>query len=484
MTVDERVRDVLDFADATLGDSGAATAIAELRTRLRQPLRVAIAGRVKAGKSTLLNALIGERLAPTDAGEATRVVTWYTYDESYRVTALDAAGRRRDVRFTRVDDLLVIDPDDLRDAAGLGVGWPSNRLRSMTLIDTPGIGSLTPSVSERAAAALHPGAGGVGAADAVVYLIRHLHPSDVAFLEAFLGDEAAEPTPVNSLAVLSRADEIGGGRPDAMESAATIASRYERDDRVRSLASAVIAVSGLLAETAATLQEREADALRQLGSDEHSVVDRMLLSADLWREPGVSALSPGIRSDLLDRFGMFGLRVSVAGLREGRCSTASDLARMLASVSGLPALRDMLRQRFAGRSRQLVARSVLAGLRAVVESAPRSPEAVAVLRRLEETESTAHEFAELRVLDLAWSRQLELADDDLAELERVTGSDSVAERLGCAADATPDDLRAAAAGGVSRWRRRAGDALSNPVTAMCAETIARSYEGLYQAASR
>ena len=45
--------------------------------RFDEPLRVAIAGKVKAGKSTLLNALVGEEIAPTDAGECTRVVTWY-----------------------------------------------------------------------------------------------------------------------------------------------------------------------------------------------------------------------------------------------------------------------------------------------------------------------------------------------------------------------------------------------------------------------
>ena len=38
-------------------------------TRLDEPLRVAIAGRIKAGKSTLLNALIGQELAATYAGE-------------------------------------------------------------------------------------------------------------------------------------------------------------------------------------------------------------------------------------------------------------------------------------------------------------------------------------------------------------------------------------------------------------------------------
>ena len=45
--------------------------------RLQGPLRLAIAGKVKSGKSTLLNALIGEPLAPTDARECTKIVTWY-----------------------------------------------------------------------------------------------------------------------------------------------------------------------------------------------------------------------------------------------------------------------------------------------------------------------------------------------------------------------------------------------------------------------
>ena len=34
-------------------------------------------GTLKAGKSTLLNALVGEELAPTDATECTRIVTWF-----------------------------------------------------------------------------------------------------------------------------------------------------------------------------------------------------------------------------------------------------------------------------------------------------------------------------------------------------------------------------------------------------------------------
>ena len=80
-------------AAAGIEDHTAARAIDETRERLHQPLRVAIAGRVKAGKSTLLNALIGERLAPTDAGECTTIPTWYRWGPYYQVTASGRSGR-------------------------------------------------------------------------------------------------------------------------------------------------------------------------------------------------------------------------------------------------------------------------------------------------------------------------------------------------------------------------------------------------------
>ena len=73
----ESISALLDRASAQASDDGVRERLAEARSRLHGPLRLAIAGKVKAGKSTLLNALVGEQVAPTDAGECTRVVTWY-----------------------------------------------------------------------------------------------------------------------------------------------------------------------------------------------------------------------------------------------------------------------------------------------------------------------------------------------------------------------------------------------------------------------
>ncbi|MGH9208430.1 MAG: dynamin family protein, partial [Acidimicrobiales bacterium] len=86
-SISTAVRAVLRRAVEAYRDSPAtATRLRDQIDRLDEPLRVAVAGKVKAGKSTLLNALVGEQIAPTDAGECTQVVTWYRDATSPRVT--------------------------------------------------------------------------------------------------------------------------------------------------------------------------------------------------------------------------------------------------------------------------------------------------------------------------------------------------------------------------------------------------------------
>ena len=102
--------------------------------RLDEPLRIAVAGKVKAGKSTLLNALVGEQLAPADAGECTRVVTWYRDGPPPRGSRM--IRRRRPARALTVDrrdGALVIDlrgtpADDVEHARGrLALARPADR---------------------------------------------------------------------------------------------------------------------------------------------------------------------------------------------------------------------------------------------------------------------------------------------------------------------------------------------------------------------
>ena len=86
------------------------------------------------------------------------------------------------------------------------------------------------------------------------------------------------------------------------------------------------------------------------------------------------------------------------------------------------------------------------------------------------------------MLDLVWSGAAVFSNAERAEADRVTGTGSIAERAGCSTEASTEQVRAAAIQAVARWRERAADAMNDRQTALCCETVARSYEGIYASA--
>jgi hypothetical protein len=458
-------------------------AVDAARRRLDEPLRVAIAGRVKAGKSTLLNALVGERLAPTDAGECTRIVTWYREGTGYEVTADLRDGTNRPLSFTRDGGALQIDLGDLNESEVecLEVRWPSSRLRHLTLIDTPGIAGMDEARAARTRRLINGDDGGPSEVDAVIYLMRHLHQQDAAFLETFTDRSVAQPSPVNAVAILSRADEIGAGRLDALTSARSIARRYARDGRVRSLAATVVTVAGLAAETGRTLREDETEDLRVLASLEDAELSALLVSADRFRDPERTSLSFRRRSDLLRRFGMFGLRFAIAALRSGEATTADDLSAKLVEVSGLDQLTTVLDRHLRVRSGVLKARSTLSNLRVVAIDLDVAGDAAGrlILTAIEELEASAHELTELRLTELLLSGEVEMTEDERSEIGRLFSDLPVAERLGVAAETDREQLETAVLARIQEWRRRGSHPLADRSVMEASAIVVRSYEGLH-----
>lgn len=476
----EDVRRLLDAALPAFAGTPAAEALADARRRLDEPLRVAIAGRVKAGKSTLLNALVGEELAPTDAGECTRIVTWYRDGLTYRVAAEMPDGTEVPLRFRRDAGALEIDLGDLHEESvrRLLVDWPSPALRDMTLIDTPGLSSLTSGLSDRTRAFLLDERS--APADAVLYLMRHLHSDDLAFLEAFR-DDVATPTPVNAIGVLSRADEVAGGRLDAMESAARIAARYRSEAKVRRLCQTVLPVAGLLGQAGAALTEDELRSLRTVADADAGDAHALLLSADrLGCAETPVLLTPLERSHLLEHFGMFGVRLAVSLLWDGTADSAPALADALLAASGIRELRATLSTQFGSRRDVLKARSALLALDAALHEpgADADPELV---RELERVRSGAHEFAEVRLLNALHSGTVALRSDaDLADAQRLLGAEGSTprRRLGLPDGAGEAEIVQAATEAAARWRRVAEHPLSSREVNDAAQVLVRSCERL------
>lgn len=485
-SISTAVRAVLRRALEVYHDSPATTArLREQIDRLDEPLRVAVAGKVKAGKSTLLNALVGEQIAPTDAGECTRVPTWYRNAASPRVTLIPHRGAPRQLPLTRTEGRLEFDLHGSAsdDVERLLVDWPSGGLRLTTLIDTPGIASLSTHISARTIALLTP-KDRPSDADAVIYLMRHLHASDVRFLESFY-DQVGTRAVVNTVAVLSRADEIGAGRLDAMVSARQIARRYRTEPTVRRLCQTVVAVAGLLAQTARTLRQAEFSALRELAQASRSELDSLLLSADRFvATQAHPALSAQTRGALVERFGLFGLRLATMLIRQGH-HEPSALVAELVRRSGLDELRAVLATQFTERRDVLKARSALLLVERILREEPR-PEAQQLAGEVERILAGAHEFRELRLLAELRAPDVALSPEARADAERLLGGHgaTTAHRLDLEPDADPATLREAAIAALARWQRRAESPLSDRVTSGQARVVVRSCEGMLARLSR
>lgn len=470
----EEVRSLLEAAAAACAGTPAETVLDDARTQLDGPLRVAFAGRLKAGKSTLLNAVVGERLAATDATECTTVVTWYRDGPATRAWAELPDGASRQVRYVREAggtriDLGDLDPDQVER---LVVETPSSRLRHLTLVDTPGLASDTEGVSQRTQGLLVDGGPGV---DAVVYLMRHVHESDVGFLQSFHDDQFAGTAPVNAIGVLSRADEMAGGQANSLDVAEVIAARYREDPRVRAVVQTVVPVSGLLALAAASVTEAQYASLQVLAGAPSSA----LLSADRLLRADVD-LPARTLADLLEAFGMFGLRWCVGLMQHERVTGAGDLSRALAAACGLEQVRSLLLERFVRRAGVLKAEAALRVLESTLVAFS-VPEADELRRRVQAVVAGAHELTELRTLTALRTGEITLDAAGLTvEAERLLGVDGTdpRARLSLADDAPEEDVRPAAVAALRRWQRLAQHPFSAAGTRRVADVVRRTCEGL------
>jgi signal transduction histidine kinase len=449
-----RVRELLDAAIEDYADQPAGATLLEIAARLAEPLRVALLGRISSGKSTLLNALVGEELA----AERTRLPVWYRYGTSCRITLYPVEGPPR---------LLEFGPRGAIDLGGLTpravdrivVDWPADVLRGLTLIDFPGLDA--PVSAGRRTQPLAARAGAMPIADAAIYLFGRLEPADIRLL----GELSGQGSPVSVIGVVSRADELAGGGPQALAEARLVAGRLCVNRELRGLCQAVAPVAGLLATSGFSVRDNEFRALRDLAD----------------RNPSAQTRPSGEQADLVARLGGFGVRLAVELIRDGLVATRAELVEALVGRSGLTGLREVLVHRLVARADLLKARSALRAVDTMLTGLPASdPHREALRYALEQLRAGAHELVELDLLDRLRANPIQLSEQDISELARLLGDQGPdpRRRLGLAADATDDTVRAAAVDQLARWQRLAANPVApREVREFCLAAV-RTCEGL------
>ncbi len=415
--MDTALIDVTGFVDRLAASSAGASrdAAREAQTELGRPLRLAIAGRVSTGKSTIVNALLGQDVAPTSAGECTRVAAAFSRGPVERAEIRTIDGRRIPLSLTgsRLPDDLPVPPEEVD---GIDVELMIAALDGLEIVDTPGLESL----SGYDAATLRS----LASADALVLVLdpTGVRERDLALVRSFRG--ASRPGgAARVVLVLNKADllvDVGAGLDAAVEAGRRLVSR-QLAPAIGAEVAAIVPAVGVVAAAVS------AGVLRQAHVAELAALGR----------PDAAPPTTELRRVLGD--------IGVAH------------ATSLIAAGGNPELRGaLLRSSGFGAVRRALDEVLLAH--------PMAIKRIAVLERLEvllRGQGDVAAAAEARVYADALGARLDGAADDDGDLLGMAGAEelqalrrdgSIAARLGLPAAAGIGDLRAALVERVGRWR--------------------------------
>lgn len=460
----------------------------DIAAGLAGPMRVALVGRVSAGKSTLANALLGGYRAPTGAQELTYHVTWIRHGKRPALTVHFRDGRpslQEDIatlgrHVSRTDDpelarlLPAIDHLEVTD--------PAPYLQSFDLVDTPGLDSVFGSDSENTLRFLG------GPVDAMVLVVsRGLQAREPDLLADFQS-RTLTPSPINALAALTKIEHYWNWRDrrDPMEVGHEIAAQMMAVSSVRRVVHDVRPVASLIGAAAAVMTERDVADLRALADLSAGELARWVRRESSFEALGPTevAVPPWRRAALWRMFSPYGIVLACDLLRERHRDLAA-LREGLDDRTGMATFRQLLVEHFGARASLVKLNRAFGRVQALptLMGEGRSPgERAALGAAVKEFSryglSQSPRFRELQTLRAFYDGWLDLTEEEGAELLRVTGElgQSAAARLGHPPGTGAEELSARARLRLAYWReRQIWDGFAGP-TREAVRVLVKAYE--------
>lgn len=475
-TLCRRVADLcsaISFPEKHLTDQ-----LSSLVRALGEPLRIAFAGRISMGKSTLVNALLRAPVAPTGDRETTRVVTRFENGDFELVELGLRDGTLRQAFLTPDGVLPPAYPVPTEEIREVTVRLPyAPLLRRVTLVDTPGLESVNDEASSRTTEALFSmdSRDAIARADALVYLMRTDSAADATAISAFNELTSFDLCALNAVGVLNCKTEHPISDYDGT------ARRLKSEPAFRNRVADVIPVAGLLAFTAGSAMLTDGDAadLRTLAD----YGDSLLIDVDEYVEAPCD-VSREERQRLLDLLGFSGLHIALQALRSNPGSL-SDISNALLEQSGLPRLLEIIDGTFANCADQIKAGQTLAAVtrlsyQAETDIGHRARVMIETLR----ADAAMHGIQELWALQQCALPDAQQPEWIIGELTQVATGSTMHAKTGLPADATAEQILEAARNGAARAHSYAATLSMTRPEYRVAEILRRSYTNVYREAAR
>lgn len=342
-----------------------------------EPFNVAVFGRMKAGKSSLINALVGRRLAITGVNESTATINRLTYASGAEQLGTFRAHWRDSGPETFPLERLPIDwngkdesvLERIRQVKYLELFADVEWLRDVQVTDTPGTDSTVDGHEDVAQQFING-----KEADALIYVFTPVaRGTDEDDLQRFRSNCLPGSDPYNSVAVMHKWDETywknGGDFADIQGKADRL--YYQ----MKSLVAAVIPVSGPLALIAQMASQNFwQDLLALLESFPQEARLKSALAMDrLWvSKPAQAALYRRSKEEYDIPWASF--RVMLREIYRAGCSNADAAVRVVRKLSGIDALRTLLDKQFFKKSAIIRLNRTRTGVQSDVKSVRRAME--------------------------------------------------------------------------------------------------------------
>ena len=444
--------------------------IEKVKERMKEPMQLAIVGRISSSKSTLVNAILGKPEVVRTGHEAeTFNVSWLKYgDDNAPITVHFKDGSQVSVPHEQWAQWASHAGEESLKAkvAYIEVSTSDEMLKHINIIDTPGLDATSKVDSENTKQFLkqvNP--------DAVVFLFtKSLSEDSLKLINEFQKSDVSNSysiSPLNSLGVLSKPDLNWSViyKIDVVEVSSSAISRTlsSRDD-VKKALFRILPVSALMGLASACISEDDYHILQSLSEiqDEKSIL-RLFVNTDAFIRETEEVKIPSLqRKKLQEKFGLYGIYVCMEALRSNPNTNKEQLSVILREKSGFETFITLLRSHFGDRAAILKAqRGVLNLLDACNQDRQGISEqylidAIDKIRRnVLNVENELHDIREMALLMSIYEGRVKVEDAFLDELTRVCGEQGygIVDRLNASADTSVPQLVAIAKERYAYWTR-------------------------------
>lgn len=365
------IRQALDQAVVQLQPYGLPTSLldslAQLAPQLEQPCVVAVVGRVKAGKSSFINALLGEDLAKVGTTETTATINYFVYGQPNAQRPVRCFWRNQqytDEERAFLDRLQGNDAETLRLAEGidhLEYRLPNDFLKHVTLVDTPGTQAVVNEHQDRTAEFIRL-EGQLRArhdqetstlretADAVIYLIGQVARStDQEFLHEFNQATQGKSRALNAIGIIAKVDLL----PELLRTRQTMAAKVGH--QLKDSLNTVLPVSAGLKRALDDLLQKDGESLKRLINALHQIppkrLEKLLDSEEFYLELEC-AVSAAERRALLGTM-PWTVFTAIGRLAGNPELTLPRIVSEIEQIAGFAPLREALERHFFQRSQFL-----------------------------------------------------------------------------------------------------------------------------------